>query len=141
MQEFFQQDIYYEYSESISLPLSKERRYAMLSEILTHNSGRRQFQLIHDTLMDRTNIHGIDIWSEGSILLIMNFHNEFLLITLQEKSIASAILAYLQYLEEMKVLSDPQTAEALLQKQCQIHQKMLRESKNEKIQTSNKIKQ
>lgn len=141
MQEFFQQDIYYEYSESISLPLSKERRYAMLSEILTHNSGRRQFQLIHDTLMDRTNIHGIDIWSEGSILLIMNFHNEFLLITLQEKSIASAILAYLQYLEEMKVLSDPQTAEALLQKQCQIHQKMLRKSKNEKIQTPNKIKQ
>ncbi len=136
IQEFFQQDMYYEYSESISLPLSKERRYAMLSEILNHNSGRRRFQMLNDALMDHTNIHGMDIWSEGAIILIMNFHNGFFLITLQEKSIASAILAYLQYLEEMKVLSDPQTAEEMLQKQCQFYQKTLREQETEKIPVS-----
>ena len=57
------------------------------------------------SFMDHANIHGLDIWNDGAIILVMNFHENFFLITLKEKSISSAILAYLHYLEELKVLS------------------------------------
>ncbi len=125
MQEFFQSDLYYEYSESISTPISKERRYEMLSSILKQNSDRWRFQMLKYSFMDHANIHGLDIWNDGAIVLVMNFHENFFLITLKEKSISSAILAYLHYLEELKVLSPSAETADMLLKKCQFHQKTM----------------
>lgn len=125
MQEFFQNDLYYEYSESISTPIPKERRYEMLSSILKQNSDRWRFQMLKYSFMDHANIHGLDIWNDGAIILVMNFHENFFLITLKEKSISSAILAYLHYLEELKVLSPSAETADMLLKKCQFHQKTM----------------
>lgn len=125
MQEFFQNDLYYEYSESISTPIPKERRYEMLSSILKQNSDRWRFQMLKYSFMDHANIHGLDIWNDGAIILVMNFHENFFLITLKEKSISSAILAYLHYLEELKVLSSSAETADMLLKKCQFHQKTM----------------
>ena len=125
MQEFFQSDLYYEYSESISTPISKERRYEMLSSILKQNSDRWRFQMLKYSFMDHANIHGLDLWNDGAIVLVMNFHENFFLITLKEKSISSAILAYLHYLEELKVLSPSAETADMLLKKCQFHQKTM----------------
>lgn len=125
MQEFFQSDLYYEYSESISTPISKERRYEMLSSILKQNSDRWRFQMLKYSFMDHANIHGLDIWNDGAIVLVMNFHENFFLITLKEKSISSAILAYLYYLEALKVLSPSAETADMLLKKCQFHQKTM----------------
>lgn len=104
LQEFFQMDLFYEYSESISKPISKEKRCAMIQHILENAKEHMGYQMLQYSFMDHTAIHGVNIWSEGTVLMMLNYHEQFMIVSLKEKGIALAIIAYLEYLEQLKIL-------------------------------------
>ena len=118
MDEYFSKEIYYEYNKYIDCPVSFELRKNAFESFFNNakRSNSIQVGLLADSFFQEPR-HCINIWSDGKLLVILNFEKCYRIIILREKTIVNGIVEYFDELKSLKfILSKRETLNIMNQK-------------------------
>ena len=86
-------DIYYEYNKYVDRSIPKQLRYETFSQLI-NDSERGQAVSVHiaEDYFFGDCRHGTNIWSDGKMILILNFEDGYRILFINENSIIKSII-------------------------------------------------
>ena len=93
LKEFMEDDIYYEYNKYVDRSIPKQLRYETFSQLI-NDSERGQAVSVHiaEDYFFGDCRHGANIWSDGKMILILNFEDGYRILFINENSIIKSII-------------------------------------------------
>ncbi len=100
LNNFLTAEEYYEFKYGLSKSLSKELRFNALKNLLDNSSFSDNYNpmIIRLPIVNSTNVHTINIWSDGKMLIMFDLNGKYYIALLNENSIVKAFLDYLRML-------------------------------------------
>ncbi len=103
--ELLEADVYYEYNESIDYPVSKELRRKFFGKFIDIARMSEAIQAnAFDEFFPAESRHCMNIWTNGKLLIFMNFGPRYRIFVLNEKSVTAPILNTFKELKAMRYI-------------------------------------
>ena len=99
-------DEYYEYDKKLSTSLSRKERRYLFRNWLTAGRAAAEFNcgIFRSECPKNTNLFGINIWSGGRILLLLNDETRYYIVTMHEPQIVQDFIRMLELMQRHGLL-------------------------------------
>ncbi|MGN0576714.1 MAG: hypothetical protein ACI4J2_11885 [Ruminococcus sp.] len=100
VKDFLENEIYYEFNKFIDLPVSKELRRKFFRKFIkdAHKTSAIQVNMMHDDFFSECR-HCANIWSDGKMLMVFNFDDDYRIVVCRERSIISTFINFINALK------------------------------------------